>query len=181
MKRIRFGTMFALSLLLGLCLLNTGTVRAQNPRDDANQEQPEQRPDTKQDEKSPKQDQAKPNDKKENPAQGEEKPAKPKDDKSMQQGKPAVQGGKGAGGARIPDDKFRASFGRQHTFVIKQVTTVAQGQRQFQYSGYTFTIVDPWPAGWAYTDDCYIDYIDGEYFLFDLAHPGVQLALVVVM
>ena len=42
-------------------------------------------------------------------------------------------------------------------------------------------IVDAWPGDWAYTDDVYIDYIDGEYFLFDLAHPDVRLAIVVVM
>jgi hypothetical protein len=42
-------------------------------------------------------------------------------------------------------------------------------------------LVDAWPAGWAYTDDCYIDYIDGEYFLFDLLHPGVRIAVFVVM
>jgi hypothetical protein len=60
-------------------------------------------------------------------------------------------------------------------------TTVVNGQPRFQYSGYWFTIVDPWPVGWAYTDQCYIDYIDGQYFLFDLLHPGVQIAIVVVM
>jgi len=26
-----------------------------------------------------------------------------------------------------------------------------------------------------------VDYIDGEYFLFDLLHPGVRIALFVVM
>jgi hypothetical protein len=83
-------------------------------------------------------------------------------------------------GGHIPDNKFRASFGRQHTFVIHQ-TVMVQGQPQFQYGGYSFIISQPWPAGWAYTDDCYIDYIDGEYFLFDLLHPGVQIMLVVVL
>ncbi|MGB6802082.1 MAG: hypothetical protein WBE31_07420, partial [Candidatus Sulfotelmatobacter sp.] len=80
----------------------------------------------------------------------------------------------------IPDDKFRAHFGRQHTLVINK-TTIVNGQPRFQYSGYWFTIVDPWPVGWAYTDQCYIDYIDGEYFLFDLLHPGVRVAITVVM
>jgi len=35
-------------------------------------------------------------------------------------------------------------------------------------------------VGWAYADDCYIDFIDGEYVLIDLLHPGVQIVLVVV-
>jgi len=30
------------------------------------------------------------------------------------------------------------------------------------------------------TDDCYIDYIDGEYVLIDLSHPGMQIALEIV-
>jgi hypothetical protein len=82
--------------------------------------------------------------------------------------------------ARIPDKDFKAHFGRQHTLVINQ-PVIVQGQPRFQYSGYWFVISDPWPVGWAYTDSCYIDYIDGEYFLFDLLHPGVQIALVVVV
>ena len=82
--------------------------------------------------------------------------------------------------ARIPDEKFRASFGRQHTFVVSR-PVIVEGQPRFQYSGYWFTIVDPWPAEWLYTDDVYVDYIDGEYFLFDLLHPGVRVAVFVVM
>ncbi len=82
-------------------------------------------------------------------------------------------------GGRIPDDKFRAHFGRSHTFTAK--TVIVQGQPQFQYGGYGFQLVDAWPVGWAYTDPCYIDYVDGEYFLFDLLHPGVQVAVYVVM
>jgi hypothetical protein len=80
---------------------------------------------------------------------------------------------------RIPDDKFRAHFGRQHTFSVH--TTTVGGRPRFQYGGYNFNIVEVWPADWAYTDDCYVDYIDGEYFLFDLRHPGVRLALEVVL
>jgi len=82
--------------------------------------------------------------------------------------------------AHIPDDKFRASFGRQHTFVISR-PVVIEGQPRFQYSGYWFEIVDPWPADWAYTDDVYVDYIDGDYFLFDLLHPGARVVVFVVM
>lgn len=82
-------------------------------------------------------------------------------------------------GGHIPDDKFRAHFGRGHHFNAR--TVIVQGQPQFQYGGYTFELVDVWPADWAYTDDCYIDYIDGDYFLIDVLHPEVRLALFVVM
>jgi len=82
--------------------------------------------------------------------------------------------------AHIPDEKFRASFGRRHTFVISR-PVVIEGQPRFQYSGYWFEIVDAWPGDWAYTDDVYVDYIDGDYFLFDLLHPGVRVAVFVIM
>jgi hypothetical protein len=108
--------------------------------------------------------------------QNQANPSRPEQSQSVQQGAANPRGG----GGHIPDNKFKANFGRQHTFVINR-PIVVQGQPQFQYGGYTFTMVDAWPVGWAYTDDCYIDYIDGEYFLFDLLHPGVRVAVVVVM
>ena len=121
--------------------------------------------------------------------QDDAKPPKQDDSKPMKQDKPAKADAKkdeqaqtsAAGkGGRIPDDKFRAHFGRQHTFKIGHPQN-AGGQSHFQYGGYSFTIVDAWPVGWAYTDQCYIDYIDGEYFLFDLAHPGVRIEVIVVL
>src|SRR5215470_4637002 len=60
-------------------------------------------------------------------------------------------------GKKIPDDKFRAHFGQQHKVKVTQViheTRIVPGQTQFVYSGYTFVFVDPWPAEWAFTDDC---------------------------
>jgi hypothetical protein len=123
------------------------------------------------------------------PAPNDAKPARPDDAKPEKQNdnnrdeKAVGRNMQAAGGQRgghIPDDKFRGSFGRQHTFVIHQATTV-QGQPGFQYGGYSFILADGWPAGWAYTDDCYVDYIDGEYFLFDLLHPGVRIALIVIL
>jgi hypothetical protein len=83
-------------------------------------------------------------------------------------------------GGHIPDDKFRSSFGRGHTFHPSRPVMV-NNQPTFNYGGYSFVMVDAWPGGWAYTDDCYIDYIDGEYFLFDLLHPGVRIELFVSM
>lgn len=98
----------------------------------------------------------------------------------QERGNMGPQGGRPAGkGGHIPDDKFRAQFGNGHHFRAQGV--IVAGQPQFQYGGYSFQLVDAWPADWAYTDDCYIDYIDGEYFLFDLMHPGVRIALIVIM
>jgi hypothetical protein len=84
------------------------------------------------------------------------------------------------GGGHIPDDKFHSSFGRQHAFVVSRPTVVG-GQPQFVYGGYTFNMIDAWPADWSYSDQVYVDYVDGQYFLYDLAHPGVTVAIVVVM
>jgi hypothetical protein len=127
------------------------------------------------DAKPPKQDDAKA------PKQDESKPAKQeKPEKADSKKDEQARSGPAGKSGRIPDDKFRANFGRQHTFSIGHPQIVG-GQPHFQYGGYSFQIVDAWPAGWAYTDNCYIDYIDGEYFIFDLLHPGVRLAITVIM
>lgn len=80
---------------------------------------------------------------------------------------------------RIPDDKFREHFGREHHFRVSQ-PVIVENRPRFQYSGYWFEFVDVWPVDWSYSDDCYVDYIDGQYFLFNVLHPGVRVALVVV-
>lgn len=88
------------------------------------------------------------------------------------------------GGKRIPDRDFHAHFGREHSFTVKRVITttrIVPNQTQFVYSGYTFIFVDPWPDDWSLDDDCYIDSDGDEYFLVDAVHPGVQVALTVVM
>jgi flagellar motor protein MotB len=83
-------------------------------------------------------------------------------------------------GNHIPDDKFRAHFGQAHHFHMSHPTVVS-GQPRFQYGGYWFVFGDAWPAGWGYSDDCYIDYVNGEYLLFDLAHPGASIVVSVVL
>jgi len=91
-----------------------------------------------------------------------------------------AEGRKGRQGGHIPDDRFRANFGRQHTFAIGQ-PVIVEGSPRFQYGGYWFVIAQPWPVGWAYTDVVYVDYIDGEYFLLSPVHPGVQIAINVIL
>jgi hypothetical protein len=80
---------------------------------------------------------------------------------------------------RIQDDHFRAHFGREHHFAIRHVVMVG-GRPHFAYGGYNFEIVQPWPGGWAYSDNCYIDFVDGGYYLFNLRHPGVRVAVAVL-
>lgn len=90
------------------------------------------------------------------------------------------QGNDHRSGGRISEEQFRSHFGRQHTFSVSRPVVVG-GQPQFQYGGYTFNIIGAWPSDWAYTDEYYVDYINDDYLLFDLAHPGVSVAIVVVM
>ena len=80
---------------------------------------------------------------------------------------------------RISDEHFHAHFGREHYFAVGRMTVVA-GHQHFAYGGYQFAIGQPWPARWAYTDHCYIDFVEGRYFLFNLRHPGVRVAVAVV-
>lgn len=198
MRAFRFLNLTLLSVLVGCSAL----VYAQDekPQDKPAQKE-EARPEPKQDESKPiKQDKQEPKQDKQDKQelkqeqkdqkeshdqmkpQGQERPEQQMERAQPQaQGRPekAANAGPAGKGGHIPDDKFRASFGRGHTFSAR--TVIVQGQPQFQYSGYNFQLVDAWPAGWAYTDDCYIDYIDGEYFLFDLLHPGVRIAVYVVM
>jgi hypothetical protein len=82
--------------------------------------------------------------------------------------------------SRIPDDRFRSNFGREHSFRIGQPTMVG-GYSRFQYGGYWFGFVQPWPDGWYYTDDVYVDYIDGGYYLCNPYYPGAQVAISVVL
>jgi hypothetical protein len=200
MRAFRFLNLAILSILVA----SSAVLYAQDekPQEDkpARQEEPKRQEDAKpasrQDEmKPPKQQDAKPaqQDKqdKEGQKRDEKQPREQMNREQMNNGQmnngrqetaPQQEGhARPAGkGARIPDEKFHAQFGRDHVFKVQRPVAV-QGGQGFVYGGYSFVIVDAWPPDWAYTDDCYVDYIDGEYFLFDMLHPGVRIALMVVM
>lgn len=84
------------------------------------------------------------------------------------------------GSGRIPDDRFRSNFGREHVFVIREPVLVG-GFSRFQYGGFWFGFENPWPDGWYYTDDVYVDYIDGAYYLCNPYYPGVHVGISVVI
>jgi hypothetical protein len=84
------------------------------------------------------------------------------------------------GEGRIPDDRFRSNFGRRHEFRIGSPRLV-DGYSRFQYGGYWFGFVQPWPVEWYYTDDVYVDYINGQYYLCNPSYPGDQIAISVVL
>ena len=80
------------------------------------------------------------------------------------------------GGHRIPEDRFRGSFGREHQFHIGHPVMIG-GQASFQFGGFWFGIVDAWPAAWLYTDAVYVDFVEGGYVLVNVAHPEVEVAV----
>ena len=186
MRRIRIALAMVFLLLAGLAYAQEPQ---QEPKPKPEQSRPESRPETapparqsQEEPKPPRQDQVKPPkpEKQENTKPPKEsKPAHEERGQTSEQGHARPTGKS----AHIPDPKFKSSFGRQHTFKLNQVirqTTIVAGQTQFVYSGYTFIILDPWPAEWLFTDDCYINYVDDDYFLFDPFHPGIRVALFVV-
>jgi TolA-binding protein len=76
---------------------------------------------------------------------------------------------------RIPDDRFRANFGREHSFRVSQADY--NRDRHFQYGGYSFVFVDAWPSNWLYTQDVFVVEINGVYYLCNAAYPDVNIAL----
>ena len=186
MRALRFLNVAMLSLLVGSAALVYAQDEKQQEEKPARQE--EAKPKQQEEMKPPRHEEAKPSkpDKqmeKQEPKREEQSrdQAMPEKNKNKQEhpemkGEHARPAGKGG---HIPDDKFRAHFGQSHHFNAKNV--IQSGQTQFVYGGYTFELIDVWPADWAYTDDVYIDYIDDHYYLIDLLHPGVRIALFVVM
>lgn len=92
----------------------------------------------------------------------------------------------GYNGYRIPDERFRGYFGRDHGFRIGILPfMVVGGYPRFQYRGYWFSSIDPWPEywgdNWYDTDDVYVDYVDNGYYLFNRRYPGPGIAISVSM
>jgi hypothetical protein len=108
------------------------------------------------------------------------KPPKETEHKPNAQRADDRKGAQHAGNGRIPDDKYRAHFGREHTFHVGH-PVIVEGRPRFTYGGYSFVIAQAWPAGWGYDDDVYVVDGNGVYYLVDLAHPGVQLELQIVL
>jgi hypothetical protein len=88
----------------------------------------------------------------------------------------------GYNGYRVPDDRFRGYYGQGHRFRIDVLPVrYVGGQRRFQYGGYWFGLVDPWPEYWSNdwydSDDVYVDYYGDGYYLFNRRYPGDRIAI----
>ena len=104
----------------------------------------------------------------------EEKSAQQQDKNSQQEQKNAQQAQRNSG-RRIPDDRFRANFGREHSFHVSRDDY--SRDRRFQYGGYWFGFVDAWPSDWLYTQDVFVVEINGVYYLCNAMYPGVNITL----
>jgi len=157
--------------------LTLGAAAPVYARQDQHDQQEEQKVRPSQDEKKAQPD--KPVKPEEKGAQQPEKNAKPEERNAKQpqkEGKPGVPAQRAGGNrnGRIPDDRYKANFGREHTFHVSQGD---YGNRRFQYGGYSFGFVGAWPTNWLYTQNVYVIDIDGVYYLCNPMYPGVNIVL----
>jgi len=75
---------------------------------------------------------------------------------------------------RISEAHYSASFGSGHSFHVNRGD---YDHRRFQYGGYSFGFVDAWPIAWGYSDDVYVVYTDGGYYMYDAFHPGLRISI----
>ncbi len=87
-------------------------------------------------------------------------------------------------GYRIPNARYRGSFGSSHSFrMFSFPLLVVSGFPRFQYGGLWFSVMDPWPEYWSDNwydnDDLYIEFYGGGYYLRNRMHPLDRMALTV--
>ncbi len=85
-------------------------------------------------------------------------------------------------GFRVPRERYTVWFGPAHHFrLYSYPVVVVAGHPRFHYQGYWVSLVDPWPEYWApnwyETDDVYVAYVNDGYYLYNVRHPGVAVAV----
>lgn len=100
--------------------------------------------------------------------------SKPAEKNAQQHEQPALR----AAGNRIPDERYKANFGQEHTFRVNQGD---YRNHRFQYGGYSFGFVGAWPSNWLYTQNVYVIDIGGVYYLCNPMYPGVNVELSVAL
>jgi hypothetical protein len=90
----------------------------------------------------------------------------------------------GYGGSYIPQSRFALYFGSGHGFRLSTRPVMYLGYPRFEYSGFSFLMVDPWPEYWSTnwydSDEVYVDYDDG-YYLYNRRYPQVRLAITITL
>jgi hypothetical protein len=144
------------------------------------QDEKKAQPEKKQEEKNARQEK---NTKPQEQKAREEKSAKPEEKSARQErqrtpeARPEKQE-QHAGHGRIPDDRYRANFGREHSF---RVSEGDYRNHRFQYGGYWFGFAGVWPSNWLYTQDVFVVEIGGVYYLCNPTYPGVNVELNVTL
>jgi hypothetical protein len=92
----------------------------------------------------------------------------------------------GYNGYRIPDDRFQIYFGPSHGFRIHSFPMeVYGGYPRFQYQGFWFGFMDPWPEYWSNdwydNDDVYVVYTEDGYYLYNRRYPQDRVAIEVYL
>jgi hypothetical protein len=85
-------------------------------------------------------------------------------------------------GYRIPQDRYRRYFGPGHSFrVFRYPFELYGGSPRFQYGGFWFGFMDPYPEYWSDdwydNDDVYVDFTDGGYYLYNRRYPRDRIAI----
>ena len=88
----------------------------------------------------------------------------------------------GYNGYRIPEARFSLYFGPDHGFRIHSFPMdVYGGYPRFQYQGFWFGFLDPWPEYWSNdwydNDDVYVVYSDDGYYLYNRRYPQDRIAI----
>jgi hypothetical protein len=83
----------------------------------------------------------------------------------------------GYSGYRVPDVYFTSYYGRDHGFRVYGLPFMMMGgYPRFQYGGYWFSVMDPYPEYWGQdwyeSDEMYVDYYDGGYYMYNRRFPG---------
>jgi len=78
--------------------------------------------------------------------------------------------------------RFRSYYGQDHGFRIYSLPVAfIAGRQRFQYGGYWFGLIDPWPEYWSSdwydSDDVYADYYGNGYYLYNRRYPGDRIAI----
>jgi hypothetical protein len=92
----------------------------------------------------------------------------------------------GYNGYRIPDARYRGNFGPDHWFrIYRYPVELYGGYPRFQYGGFWFGFMDPWPEYWSDdwydNDDVYIVYSEDGYYLFNRRYPRDRIAITVYL
>jgi hypothetical protein len=90
----------------------------------------------------------------------------------------------GYNGYRIPDNRYRGSFGSNHWFRIHRYPMeLYGGYPRFRYGGFWFGFMDPWPEYWSDdwydNDDVYIVYSEDGYYLYNRRYPRDRISITV--